>query len=354
MTKPFRIPIVILAGGQSPEHDVSLASADHMRSLLHDFCSHVAIVCISKDGKWHLKDHPPDHRYARQIILDCASQMLNRQATANDLCVFPVTHGPMGEDGCLQGWLKHEGFPYIGCDVCASAVSMDKAISKRICNSLHIPTVPWIEISHHRWTHQRQDSLDHLHHTIPSPHHRSPCSPRWLIKPNRLGSSLGVSAAGNQQELIEAIHEALKWDRTILVEEFISHRTEIELAVIVDHPHHCHISDPCEVWSKDEIYNYEQKYNSNESTIKVANNLTSTQTDQMKKHIRTLVETCKISGFCRMDWIYSRQRNMLYLSEINTIPGLGIRSHFIELWRQSQKDLPTLLLDLLHASVSHK
>ena len=346
MVPRIHIPVIIIAGGESPEHEVSLASSAHLIQVLKPICKYLGVVYVAKDGTWGTQLPIPSHLeppLPRHTILTLAQRLVGREVPAHQICVLPMIHGTMGEDGRLQGWLEYEGFAYIGSGVLGSAVGMDKAITKRICHQLAIPTLPWVEINQSTWQLNSQVILDQLTTLGPSV---DSGHPRWIIKPNTLGSSLGVTAACTQHELSTAIGQAFKWDHTILVEQYLQHKIEIECAVI-GKSNQVSLSTPCEVWNSSQIYDYQHKYAAARTPIQPASYLSSAHHTEIHRQVNELFAACRLSGMCRVDWLYSKDDHQLYFNELNTLPGLGVHSHFIELWRQSGKNLTALFTEIL-------
>lgn len=348
-------PVLLLAGGTSPEHEVSLASAAHVRTALAKLCPYFGVIYITKAGLWQVEGASDESALAttsaapREVILRFAHTLIGRRVLPAEILILSVIHGGEGEDGCLQGWFEIEGFRYLGAGVLASALSMDKATTKRLCHHSGIPTLPWLELSRRTMQDgaQRQEVLAHLQELSPLP---AVARPRWIVKPNSLGSSLGVTAAATLVELEEAISYGFEWDSRVVVEPYLHTKLEIECAVF-GHDEYWSISEPGEVWSSGDIYSYEAKYHQSAAHIRVSQSLTPAEGQTLKHHARTLAAVCRLAGMARMDWLYCQSLQQLYLSEINTAPGLGPQSHYIKLWELSGKDLQTLLRDLLCTQV---
>lgn len=349
-------PVLLLAGGTGPEHEVSLASAAHIRPALAELCPYFGVVYITKAGAWLAEGSAeasaanPSGTSPREVILGLAHELVGRHLLPADICILSVIHGAGGEDGRLQGWLEIEGFRYLGAGVLGSALCMDKATTKRLCHQSGIPTLPWLELSRQdlQGGAKRQEIHAQLQQLTPP---SAAAWPRWIVKPNTLGSSLGVVAAHTLAELEAAISAGFEWDSSVVVEPYLYAKLEIACAIL-GHDEHWSISEPGEVWSRGDIYSYKAKYHHPGTYIHVSASLTAAAVKSLKQHVRTLAAVCRLTGMARMDWLYCKLSQQVYLTEINTVPGLGPQSHFLKLWELSGKDLPAVLRDLLGTQLS--
>ena len=346
MPSTISAPVMILAGGRSPEHTVSMASGDHMWHLLGPICKHLGLIHLMEDGSWKpLHDLGEAFICPDKLMAAYAHHLTGRWVEPAEICAFPVTHGSFGENGCLQGWLEMGGYSYVGSGVLGSAMAMDKVTAKRLFLQLGIPTLPWCELTHKAWKQDAEAALAKLGKLS----FAGKGLMSWVVKPHCLGSSIGISVAHNHQELRDAISGAFLHDHTVMVEPYLKDRTEIECAVMVAGPV-VKISEPCEAWNRNEVYSYHHKYGDHTPVV-LADYLSDRQRQKLAENVRRVVAAFRLSGLCRMDWFYSRDQGQLYLNEVNTIPGLGPQSHALQLWRLSGKDISSMMCELIESSL---
>jgi D-alanine-D-alanine ligase len=238
--------------------------------------------------------------------------------------VFPVLHGPYGEDGTIQGMLELAGVPYIGSGVLGSAAGMDKPTMKKIFAHHGLPQVRWVALTRRQWGKDRENSIQQIEDSV-----GYPC----FVKPANLGSSVGIGKAENTKELGDAIDEAAHFDRRIIVEEGVDAR-EIELSVLGNEDPE--VSVPGEiVVKKGDFYDYEAKYVEGGMELLVP----APVPDGIKEEVRciaaTAYEAIDAAGMARVDFFLERGTNRLLLNEINTIPGFTPTSVYAELWAAS-------------------
>lgn len=345
MPPTITAPVMILAGGRSPEHEVSMASGDHMRCLLEPICKYLGLIHLLEDGSWK-----PHHDLGEAFICPdklmaaYAHHLTGRWVEPSKICAFPVTHGSFGENGSLQGWLEMGGYSYVGSGVLGSAMAMDKVTAKRLFLQLNIPTLPWCEITHSTWKQNSEAALAKLGELS----FAGEAVKSWVVKPHCLGSSIGISVAHNHHELMDAVSQAFLHDHTVMVEPYLKERTEIECAVMVGSV--IKISEPCEAWTRNEVYSYHHKYGDH-TPLGVADYLSDAQRQKLNESVRRVVSAFRLSGLCRMDWFYLRDQGQLYLNEVNTIPGLGPQSHALQLWQLSGADISSVMYELIESSL---
>ncbi len=343
--------VAILFGGESSEYEVSCVSAANVAENLNKDLYTPVLVGITKDGKWWIFDGSTDdlrnHVWQDKrallkpaVISPCkAHHGIVAFDGANGSfeiiridVVFPVLHGKNGEDGTMQGLLELAGIPYVGCKTLASAASMDKEVTKIICQAANIPVVPFISAS-------LGCDIDSLVKKAEDAYGYP-----VFVKPANAGSSVGVSKANNKEELVKGISVAFEQDGKLLIEPAIIGR-EIEVAVCGNkNP----FSSVCgEIVPNSDFYDYETKYVSDAADCIAPANVTESESD----YIRSLaVETYKAlgcSGFSRVDFFLTENGPML--NEINTIPGFTPISMYPKLMAcigVSYSDLITKLLNL--------
>jgi len=357
MTPKLRVGV--LFGGQSGEHEVSLVSARAVLDGLDRAKYDVVPIGITKHGHWiaaadaharliaaadpvklpggtgtPIADTAPTPDMTGQqtvtpfemVIADSHASVLG----ALDV-IFPVLHGPRGEDGTVQGLLELAGVPYVGCGVMASAVGMDKAMMKSAFAGAGLPLLPWLLIRRAEWEREPAHVLDWIESRLTYP---------MFVKPANLGSSVGISKAIDRATLEHGLTEAAGYDRRIVVEQGIPAR-EIEVSVLGnDAPE---ASVPGEVIPSGEWYDYEAKYLSGASQILIPAPISL----ELAAQVRTLaVQAFKAidgAGLARVDFLLHRDTGELYLNEVNTMPGFTPVSMYARMWEASGLSYPELL-----------
>jgi D-alanine-D-alanine ligase len=357
MTKKIRLGI--LFGGRSGEHEVSLQSAASVLKALDPAKYEVVPIAISKEGRWllgnSLKGHstpqlsavlehgqpvvpPPDPAAPRLIPLKSAAGPGWRLSPGIDV-VFPVLHGTFGEDGTVQGLLELAGIPYVGAGVLGSAVGMDKDVMKRLFRDAGLPVVPWELVMRSDW--EREPSK------IEATVERKVGYPAF-VKPANLGSSVGISKVHQREELRPALRLAAQYDRKIIVEEAVDAR-EIECSVLGnDQPE---ASVPGEVVPVNEFYDYDAKYVSEGSELIIPAKLRTRQTRQVRGLAIQAFKAIDCAGMARVDFLMDRQKNKIYVNEINTIPGFTSISMYPKLWEATGVSYPELLNRLIELAL---
>jgi D-alanine-D-alanine ligase len=305
MSTPTRI--AVLMGGASSEHEVSLASAAAVIAALDPARYEVTPVLISREGVWSADERPVTIARGadgapRLVFLDAATAPRELDV------VFPVLHGPNGEDGTVQGLLECAGVAYVGAGVAASAVAMDKALFKDVLRANDIPTADWVVISDAAWRADPDAARARIaaHLTYPV-----------FVKPSRLGSSVGISRVAEPGELDAAIELALRHDPKVLVERGISGR-EIEVGVLgEDEP----VASPVgEIGYDADWYDYETKYQPGRMRLELPAAIPVEAADRARALALRAFDAVECRGLARVDFFLSDDGEVL-LSELNTMPG---------------------------------
>jgi D-alanine-D-alanine ligase len=353
-----------LYGGRSGEHEVSLASAAAVFANLDRTRYEPVPIRIEKDGKWSLADRPPTAVSAGEVIeqsrLEAArpsregrevhfmarptaetilsidrrtARAEEGQAVVTGLSldvIFPVLHGPYGEDGTIQGLLELANVPYVGAGVLASAVGMDKGVMKVLFAAAELPVCPYRVVLRHDWQQARDTIAADLERTLGYP---------MFVKPANLGSSVGISKAKTRAGLIEGMDLAGRFDRKIVVEAAVAQAREIECAVLGnDTPE---ASVPGEVVPSREFYDYEAKYlDDGSKTIIPADIGPRTAADIQRLSIAAF-KAIDCAGMARVDFLLSP--DTIFVNEVNTIPGFTTISMYSKLWAASGLAYPALL-----------
>jgi D-alanine-D-alanine ligase len=247
--------------------------------------------------------------------------------------VFPLLHGPFGEDGTVQGLLEIMDVPYVGAGVAASAVGMDKAMMKDLFRQHDLPVLPFTVVHKRRWLAEREASLVRLRN-------RGPELP-YFVKPANMGSSIGVSRVDTWEELAPAIDDALRYDLKVLVEQGVPGYREIECAVLGnDQPE---VSVPGEIVIHSRFYDYHTKYTDGEAGLVIPAQVKPETARTLQTLSLRAFEAIDCAGMARVDFLVSPDEETIWLSEINTIPGFTPYSMYPRLWEASGIPYPELV-----------
>lgn len=345
--------VCVLFGGVSPEHEISLRSAECILNHIDKEKNHVIPVGITRDGTWirfagtdysllpkgTWAETPGASRCAlspsRGEGLICFTE--DGLVFESVDVVFPVLHGENGEDGSMQGLLQIAGIPYVGPDVASSSACMDKTMTKLMVDQTEVRQAGWQLVTRRTMAADEAAVMDAIENAFSYP---------VFVKPAGTGSSVGVSKAKNREELRESLLHALKFDRKVLVEEFI-HGHEIEVAVLGNlEP----IASVCgEIIAGADFYDYEAKYISNTSTTVIPAELTSEQAEKAREAAVTVYRIMGCRGLSRVDFFVTYDGGDVIFNEINTIPGFTSISMYPKLFEASGigcKELIEKLLEL--------
>ncbi|MEO8260861.1 MAG: D-alanine--D-alanine ligase family protein [Acidobacteriota bacterium] len=352
-----KIRIGIIYGGRSSEHEVSLASAAAVfRNLAPDRYEAIPIR-IEKDGRWTLPEQPPLLASAGAVIAAASPPAaagreahlvahpggetilsIDRGTSPHVVTglsldvVFPVLHGPYGEDGTVQGLLELANVPYVGAGVLGSAVGMDKAAMKLVFAASGLPICDYQVVMARDWRRDEHATLKTIVDRLGFP---------LFVKPANLGSSVGISKASHAAELRAAIELAAGFDRKVVVEAAVPAAREIEVAVLGnDQPE---ASVPGEVVPAREFYDYQAKYLDDDSKLLIPAPLTATQADDLRRLAVAAFQAVDCAGMARVDFLLARDSGIVYVNELNTIPGFTTISMYSMMWAASGLAYPALL-----------
>lgn len=326
MTAAELPPIVVLLGGPSAEHDVSVVSGTAMADALTDAGATVRQVYIDIDGRWWWL--PPDHRREDRpaATYDDPSALgadgpfdvgaaIDRLRAADPAPVVAIgLHGPFGEDGTIQALLEAAGLAYTGSGVAASALGMDKALFKRMCRGLAIPVVDWREVRRSRWATDRSGVRREM-----AAFAAGSADARLMVKPARLGSSVGMTLVHDSAELAAALDLAFRYGSVALVEAYVPDARDLEVSVIGNDHAKLELFGPGEIVSGHEFYDYEAKYTPGLSETSTRAEVTDVERAVIHKLSRDVYRAIGAEGFARIDFLMAGER--IVVSEINTIPG---------------------------------
>ena len=349
------LSVCILFGGVSPEHEVSLRSAESVLNNIDGSKYNVFPVGITKEGKWILyggKDYSDlpsgrwlthsDNRQAAispirgQGLLTFEGDCVVRQQID---VVFPVLHGENGEDGTIQGLLQLAGIPYVGPHVAASAVAMDKTLTKLVVDQAGITQAAWNLVRRSDMGRRMEGTLDALEAKFAYP---------MFVKPAGTGSSVGVSKATEREDLKKALLEAGKYDDKVLVEEFIRGR-EIEVAVMGNESP---VASVCgEIDSGADFYDYDAKYITDTSVSYIPAWIPEDVAETVRDTAVKVYKAIGCQGLSRVDFFVTWQENRVVFNEINTIPGFTSISMYPKLFGASGVPYSQLIDKLLELAL---
>ena len=350
-----KLSVCILFGGMSPEHDVSLRSAESVLNNIDHSKYNVIPMGITREGKWIIfggKDYselpagtwlnnPANCRGSISPVRGEGLFRFEEDCVVRERIdvVFPVMHGENCEDGAIQGLLQLAGIPYVGPHVAASAVSMDKTLTKLVVDQAGIPQAAWHLV-------RKNEVKSHMDSVIAALEAKFQYP--MFVKPAGTGSSVGVSKAANREALDKALHEAAKFDEKILVEEFINGR-EIEVAVMGNSSP---VASCCgEIDSGAEFYDYEAKYVTDTSTAYIPARISEEVEEQVRELAVQVYSAIGCQGLSRVDFFVTYEDNRIVFNEINTLPGFTSISMYPKLFDASGIPYSQLIDQLLELAL---
>lgn len=354
-----RVRVVVLFGGKSGEHEVSLSSARSVMAALDPARYEVMPVGITRQGQWLLGADPmkqltngtTNGKYAPPVepidmgtAIATGAELTTRepQAVASPLAVadvvFPVLHGPFGEDGTVQGLLEIASLPYVGSGVAGSAVGMDKVLMKGLFASAGLPQLPFVAVNRHEWETNPDSVLDRVEALLPYP---------AFVKPANMGSSVGISKVITRDELREGLTLAARYDRRLIVEQGLERPREIEVSVLGNDEPVASIAGEVVPSAKHEFYDYESKYTDGHADLLIPAPITEAQLQTAQEMAIRAFQAVDAAGLSRVDFLMDRETGTLYLNELNTMPGFTATSMYPKLWEASGLPYPKLLDTLI-------
>ena len=331
MASAQRIHVVVLFGGQSAEHDVSCVTAAHVIKALDSSKYDITAVGITREGKWVVAQPRADVLVAEGEPTSITPIVEQARGDARTV-IFPLLHGPLGEDGTIQGVLELANIAYVGTGVLGSAVAMDKGVAKQVLHANGIPQPKYVSL---REPHVNDAALLHAADTLGLP---------VFVKPANMGSSVGVSKANTIDDMRRAVEHALTYDEWVLIEEAVVGR-EIEVAVLGNV--HARASVPGEIIPGNEFYDYADKYIGDGAQLIVPANLTAVEVEAVQHLALVIFHTLRAEGMARVDFFYEENGRGFLCNEINTIPGFTPISMYPKLWQASGMSYPALLDELI-------
>jgi D-alanine-D-alanine ligase len=349
-----KLRIGVIFGGRSGEHEVSLNSAQSVMRALNPDKYEVIPIGIDKDGRWltgdvvgTLTEGKTSSRHATLLPDPQATGLMQLDegdgagltAVSQLDVIFPVLHGPYGEDGTVQGLLELANLPYVGAGVVGSAVGMDKAIFKHVMMADGLPVLPWLLVQSSDWRKRPYEVIEQVEAILVYP---------VFTKPANLGSSVGISKCHNRDELRVGLDEAARYDRRIVVEQGVKVR-ELEVSVLGnDEPVASVVG---EVRPRRDFYDYVAKYVSDDSELIIPADLTEAESDEVRRLAVQAYKAIDCAGLGRVDLLMDVEHGRLYLNEINTIPGFTRISMYPKLWEATGLPYSRLLDKLIDLAI---
>lgn len=354
-----KVRLALIFGGRSAEHDVSLASAHSVLGAINPERYEVSLIAISRRGEWLtggsaldlLSQGQDEARNTRDLVAfnEPAADSRVVRALAPGAAqpdrgavdvVFPILHGPLGEDGAVQGLLELAGVPYVGAGVAASAVGMDKVLMKRLFEQAGLPVMPFIGVTRPQWHNDSSGVAHQIADTV-----GYPC----FVKPANMGSSVGINRVDEPDALSGAMAEATQFDRRVIVERAAPAPREIECGVLGNERPEVSVVGEIKVASWAPFYNYDAKYQPGASDLIVPADLP----DHISRTVRDLARRAFAAidggGMARVDFFLCGE--VVYVNEINTIPGFTPTSMFPLLWAASGLTYDRLIDRLIELAI---
>ena len=333
-----KINLGIIFGGKSTEHEISVRSARSIINSIDQSKYNLILIGIDKSGKWFINDYTkfllaenklqavPDESKEDEISISKRDQFTgtisinsNQNLEPIDV-IFPILHGAFGEDGTIQGFLKAMDIPFVGVDLMASAIGMDKDVTKRLLRDAGIPIAEYFCLSKGS---EHAFSFNDISLKLGLP---------LFVKPANAGSSVGVHKVNNQHEFNSALSDAFQYDHKVLVEEAIVGK-EVECAILGNENPKASVLG--EIIPKSDFYSYESKYlNSSDAELRIPALIDPQVSDYIRNVAIKAFQVISCEGLARVDF-FLRQDNSIVLNEINTMPGFTNISMFPKLWEAS-------------------
>jgi D-alanine-D-alanine ligase len=336
--------MALIFGGRSGEHDVSMVSARSVAAALDGDRYDVVPMAIDRAGRW------ADPKTAERVLAesgDRTDEVLDfdgdrkidpRLLNETFDVAFPILHGPFGEDGTIQGLFEIIDLPYVGCDPTASALCMDKGLTKRMLRDGGLPTPAWVELERALWTESRSELVDRCL-ALGAP---------LFVKPARLGSSVGISKVSGADELEAAVGAAFGYGRRVVVEHGVDGR-EIEVAVLGNSSPRASV--PGEIVPGHEFYDFADKYLDDTCELLAPAPLAEERSEAARELALRVFTTLGCEGMARVDFFLDRHDGKLSVNEVNTIPGFTSISMYPRLWALSGLPYPELLDELVRLAL---
>lgn len=348
----MKIKLGLLYGGKSAEHQVSLQTALAVSKALDQEKFEVHPIYITEQGQWVRGERLDGEVNSVQALqlngeenaispISLSSEMIpmsdSDKENALDV-IFPLLHGPNGEDGTVQGLLELINVPYVGNGVLASAAGMDKVIMKNVFAEAGLPQAKYVSFIRSAWEKERTAAYEKVEETL-----GYPC----FVKPANLGSSVGINKCKNRDELGSAFEEAFQFDRKIIVEENIVGR-EVEIGVLGNDEPKCSVVG--EIVAKKEFYDYKSKYIDGDTAMVIPAEITSAEYEKIKEYAIRAFQSLDGAGLTRADFFLTKDGDV-FINEVNTMPGFTPFSMFPLLWGNTGLAYPELIQELVRLAI---
>lgn len=339
--------IGLLYGGKSAEHEVSLSTATAVSKAIDYDKYEVHPIYITLDGQWLRGPQltkPVESTEQLQFTSESklpnniTEFILDKNTQVQFDVVFPLLHGTNGEDGTVQGLLEVLDYPYVGNGVLASSAGMDKVIMKQLFEIAGLKQVPYVYFIRQEWNQQQMEILEKCQQKLNWP---------MFVKPANLGSSVGISKASNEKELIDAIQFAFQYDRKVIVEQGVKAR-EIEMGVLGNN--NPKVSVAGEIKPMTEFYDYDSKYKDGSTVLIIPAEISSNVVATMKDMAIRAFKILDCSGLVRSDFFVT-ENDEVYINEINTMPGFTPVSMYPLLWQHTGVSYPELIDTLIELAI---
>ncbi|OUN49501.1 D-alanine--D-alanine ligase [Enterococcus cecorum] len=338
--------ITLLYGGQSAEHEVSILSAFSVLNAIYYDYYQVQVVYITKNGQWvkgPLLTQKPESQEVLHLTWEGegkTGQIINPGTIKEEgTIVFPLLHGPNGEDGTIQGFLETLKMPYVGTGVLASACGMDKIMTKYVLQAGGIPQVPYVPVLAMQWKQNPQLIFEHCEGSLLYP---------MFVKPANMGSSVGISKAENRDELEAALNEAFLYDTRVIIEQGIEAR-EIEVAVLGNEDVRTTMAG--EIVKDVAFYDYNSKYIDNKIVMQIPAQVPDEVQQKAQEYAKKAYTMLGGSGLSRCDFFLTN-KNELFLNELNTMPGFTQFSMYPSLWEKMGLPYGDLIEELIQLGLN--
>jgi D-alanine-D-alanine ligase len=352
-----KLRVGLLYGGRSVEHDVSIVSAKSILGALDRNRYEVSLLGVDSDGAWHLAPPETDLELALsgpRVFLPVTSgitELLPDRSSASDPTslgeiarldvIFPIIHGRGGEDGALQGLLELADVPYVGSGVLSSALQMDKDFAKRLLSSAGLPVTPWLTFT--------AAELEETGRTRAAERVAAELGLPVFVKPANSGSSIGISRAESNAEVVAALADAVRYDRKVLVEIAVDAR-EIEVAVLGNE--NPEASVPGEIRAAQAFYDYDSKYRDDATQLIIPAELEEDEANAIRETAIAAYRVLDAEGMARVDFLIDRESRAFYINELNSLPGFTDVSMYPKLWEATGLPYPRLIDRLIEFALA--
>jgi D-alanine-D-alanine ligase len=358
--KQQKLRVGVIFGGRSCEYDVSLNSAASILANLDTNKYEVIPLGITREGTWLLDVNPDEMRALEERTGERANRqpdkvvVLAGDATVHDLLIlesgkpagigpldviFPVLHGPYGEDGTIQGLFEMADIPYVGCGVLGSALGMDKEKMKMLFQAIHLPVIPFLAYHRKQWEQAPETILMAVEQEL-----GYPC----IVKPANMGSSIGVSNAADRKTLEQAIAQAVEYDTKIIIERWLNVR-ELSCAVLGNEEPKTSLIG--ELVTEMTLLDYDAKYLHPGFHFDVPATIPQTLAEEVFHMSKQAFLVLDLSGLARVDFFLDRNDGRIYINEVNTMPGFTQDSVYPKLWSAGNLPYPKLLDRLIELAL---